>query len=62
MLGRAHFLPDGREDLETLLHAFILENAVCELGCELNSRTDWAIILIAKESKISQMSTEGSFI
>lgn len=44
--GRAPFLPDEREELEILLHAFILEKAVYELGYELNNRPNWAIIPI----------------
>lgn len=45
-VGRAPFLPDGREELEILLQTFILEKAVYELGYELNNHPDWAIIPI----------------
>jgi maltose alpha-D-glucosyltransferase/alpha-amylase len=45
-VGRAPFLPDGRGELEILLHAFILEKAVYELGYELNNRPDWVVIPI----------------
>lgn len=44
--GRAPFLPEEREELEILLHAFILEKAVYELSYELNNRPDWVIIPI----------------
>lgn len=43
-VGRAPFLPDGGEELETLLQAFILEKAVYELDYELNNRPDWVVI------------------
>lgn len=41
----APLLP-GREELETLLQALLLEKAVYELGYELNNRPDWVTIPI----------------
>jgi maltose alpha-D-glucosyltransferase/alpha-amylase len=38
------YLPQRREDLETLLHAHLLEKAVYELGYELNNRPAWVHI------------------
>jgi maltose alpha-D-glucosyltransferase/alpha-amylase len=35
------FVPNAREDLETLLHAFLLERTVYEVGYELNNRPSW---------------------
>jgi len=35
------FLPEGRDDLQALLDALILEKAIYELGYELNNRPDW---------------------
>jgi maltose alpha-D-glucosyltransferase/alpha-amylase len=37
----APFVPDGRDQFETLLRAFLLEKAFYELGYELNNRPDW---------------------
>jgi maltose alpha-D-glucosyltransferase/alpha-amylase len=38
------FLPEGREELQALLDAYILEKAIYELGYELNNRPDWVRI------------------
>jgi maltose alpha-D-glucosyltransferase/alpha-amylase len=35
------FLPQGRDELEVLLDAHLLEKAIYELGYELNNRPDW---------------------
>lgn len=40
----AHFIPDDRAELEALLHIFLLEKAVYELGYELNNRPEWVRI------------------
>jgi maltose alpha-D-glucosyltransferase/alpha-amylase len=40
----AAFLPAQEEDLDTLLHAFVLDKAMYELGYELNNRPDWVHI------------------
>ncbi|MFH0813627.1 MAG: maltose alpha-D-glucosyltransferase [Pseudomonadota bacterium] len=45
-VDKAPFMPDEREELETLLDAFLLEKAVYELGYEINNRPDWVIIPI----------------
>jgi maltose alpha-D-glucosyltransferase/alpha-amylase len=37
----APFIPMDKEELETLLHCFLLEKAVYELGYELNNRPEW---------------------
>jgi maltose alpha-D-glucosyltransferase/alpha-amylase len=42
--SRGSFLPSRREDLETLLHAYLLEKALYELGYELNNRPTWVRI------------------
>jgi maltose alpha-D-glucosyltransferase/alpha-amylase len=41
---QAAFLPKTREELETLLNAYVLEKLMYELGYELNNRPDWARI------------------
>ncbi|HEX4085022.1 MAG TPA: maltose alpha-D-glucosyltransferase [Chthoniobacteraceae bacterium] len=40
----APFIPDTREDTETLLDAYLLEKAVYEVGYELNNRPNWISI------------------
>ena len=42
--GKAAFLPAHEEDRETLLHSFVLDKAMYELGYELNNRPDWVHI------------------
>ncbi|WP_024335112.1 maltose alpha-D-glucosyltransferase [Desulfotignum balticum] len=37
----ANFLPHSHEDMEVLLHAYLMEKAVYELGYEMNNRPDW---------------------
>jgi maltose alpha-D-glucosyltransferase/alpha-amylase len=37
-------LPSSADDLDTLLHAFILDKALYELGYELNNRPEWVHI------------------
>jgi maltose alpha-D-glucosyltransferase/alpha-amylase len=37
----ASFIPRDKEELETLLHCFLLEKAVYELSYELNNRPEW---------------------
>jgi maltose alpha-D-glucosyltransferase/alpha-amylase len=37
----AVFLPPKLEDVSLLLHAFLLEKAIYEVGYELNNRPDW---------------------
>jgi maltose alpha-D-glucosyltransferase/alpha-amylase len=40
----ASFHPAGAEDFDMLLHAFVLDKAMYELGYELNNRPDWVHI------------------
>jgi maltose alpha-D-glucosyltransferase / alpha-amylase len=40
----APFLPSNADDRDTLLHAFILDKALYELGYELNNRPEWVHI------------------
>jgi maltose alpha-D-glucosyltransferase/alpha-amylase len=42
----APFIPQDREQLETMLETFLLEKAVYELGYELNNRPSWIILPI----------------
>jgi maltose alpha-D-glucosyltransferase / alpha-amylase len=42
--AEATFLPEGREELQLLLDAFLLEKGIYELGYELNHRPAWAAI------------------
>ena len=46
-------LPKGREELQVLLDAFVLEKAVYELGYELDNRPNWAFIPIYGISQIA---------
>jgi maltose alpha-D-glucosyltransferase/alpha-amylase len=43
----ANFLPHSHEDMEVLLHAYLMEKAVYELGYEMNNRPDWINIPLA---------------
>lgn len=38
------FIPDNKEDLETLMTTFLLEKAIYELNYELNNRPGWVMI------------------
>jgi maltose alpha-D-glucosyltransferase/alpha-amylase len=38
------FIPNNKEDLNTLMKTFLLEKAIYELNYELNNRPDWVII------------------
>ena len=38
------FIPNNREDLETLMTTFLLEKAIYELNYELNNRPGWVMI------------------
>jgi maltose alpha-D-glucosyltransferase/alpha-amylase len=42
--GTASFIPPSEADCEALLHVFLLEKSVYELGYELNNRPDWVHI------------------
>ena len=43
-LSDTRLIPGDRKPLLTLLHCFLLEKAVYELGYELNNRPDWAFL------------------
>jgi maltose alpha-D-glucosyltransferase/alpha-amylase len=40
-LGDSRLVPNNRAHLKTLLHCFLMEKAVYELGYELNNRPEW---------------------
>jgi maltose alpha-D-glucosyltransferase/alpha-amylase len=42
----APFIPKEKEELSTMLKAYLLEKAVYELGYELNNRPDWLVVPI----------------
>jgi maltose alpha-D-glucosyltransferase/alpha-amylase len=44
--GQASFLPQDREELDTLLRAFLLDKGIYELLYELNNRPEWVVIPI----------------
>ena len=46
-LGDSRIIPGAREDLATMMRAFLLEKAVYELGYELNNRPRWLPIPIS---------------
>jgi maltose alpha-D-glucosyltransferase / alpha-amylase len=41
--GNASFIPEDKEDLNTMLKAYLLEKAIYELGYELNNRPEWVV-------------------
>jgi len=43
-VGDADFLPDNKQDFDTLLTVFLLEKSIYEVGYELNNRPDWLAI------------------
>lgn len=45
-LKDTNLIPKEKEDLDTMLKAFLLEKAIYELGYELNNRPDWVVIPI----------------
>ena len=40
-MEQSALIPSDRRDLEVMLHAFILEKSIYELGYEVNNRPDW---------------------
>ena len=43
-VGNHKLIPDNKEDLEVLLHTYLLQKAIYELNYELNNRPDWVVI------------------
>ncbi|MDX5347083.1 MAG: alpha-amylase, partial [Hymenobacteraceae bacterium] len=46
VVGNAPILPDNKRDFDVLMHTFLLEKAVYEMGYELNNRPNWVQIPI----------------
>ncbi|TAK07452.1 MAG: maltose alpha-D-glucosyltransferase [Candidatus Manganitrophaceae bacterium] len=42
--GDAPFIPKDREEIEILLHTFLLDKAIYEIAYELNNRPEWIMI------------------
>ena len=42
--GQAGFIPESREDVETMLSVFLLDKAIYVLGYELNNRPGWVVM------------------
>jgi len=40
----AHFMPTDQEEVDIMLHTFMLDKAIYELGYELNNRPEWVSI------------------
>ena len=53
-------LPSDQDDLDILLHAFILDKALYELGYELNNRPTWVWIPLLGIEKALAASTSRS--
>ncbi|SFU96049.1 maltose alpha-D-glucosyltransferase [Pontibacter akesuensis] len=52
-------IPPKEDDFETLIHTFLLEKAIYELGYELNNRPDWVLIPIRGIKYIMKKYTNG---
>jgi len=50
----ADFLPSDADDFDVLLHAFVLDKAMYELGYELNNRPDWVHIPLSGLLRLQQ--------
>jgi maltose alpha-D-glucosyltransferase/alpha-amylase len=57
--GDAGFLPRARTELETMLHVYLLEKAVYEVGYELNNRPDWTWIPLRALTQLLRISPRG---
>jgi len=44
VIGNTPLLPTGKDELEVLLNAYLIEKALYELLYELNHRPDWVVI------------------
>ena len=44
VVADSHFMPTEQEEVDIMLHAFMLDKALYELGYELNNRPEWVSI------------------
>jgi len=42
----SNFMPEARAEMEIMLHTFMLDKAIYELGYELNNRPDWVSVAL----------------
>ncbi|MBC7962202.1 MAG: putative maltokinase, partial [Steroidobacteraceae bacterium] len=44
VVAESHFMPTEQEEVDIMLHTFMLDKAIYELGYELNNRPEWVSI------------------